>query len=132
MIPDKESMAMSRILVVDDDRHIRNMLLRIFEGQGYDVSLAENGKHGLEVLAEQDVDLIVSDILMPEKDGLEMISTVKELYPDIKIVAMSGGGHIGSENYLRLAQHMGAERTIQKVIMCEDIIRVANELLREF
>ena len=121
---------MAKILIVDDDPQIRKMLPRIFEGQGHDVEVAENGARGLEVMSSKSIDLVVSDVLMPVKDGLEMIRDVKRSYPDMKIIAMSGGGSLHKNEYLKFASVMGAQKTLSKPIVNTELIQMVDELLQ--
>lgn len=85
---------MSRILVIDDERSIRNTLKDILEYEKYEVSVAENGPRGLELIQETDFDIILCDIKMPEMDGLEVLQKIQEIKPDIPVVMISGHGNI--------------------------------------
>jgi DNA-binding NtrC family response regulator len=78
------------ILVVDDELLIRDLLYDFFSGQGWDIAVAENGEKALEVLKARKVDLVLSDIKMPEMDGLTLTSRVKDAYPHIPVVLMTG------------------------------------------
>ena len=91
---------MKRILVVDDEDEIRMMLRQILEMEGYEVSDAANGRMAVNLFRNDPTDLIITDIIMPEKDGIETITELRRDYPDVKIIAITGGGRIGSENHL--------------------------------
>ena len=93
---------MHRILVIDDDHHILLMIKKMLERAGFEVDLAANGDEGLELFKKLSVDLVITDIIMPEKEGLETIREMKRLRSDLKIIAMSGGGKVSSDNYLNL------------------------------
>ena len=85
---------MAKILVIDDQRSIRNTLKDILELEGYEVELAENGKDGIEIFLESKYDLVLSDIKMPEMDGLEVLSKIMEVHSDVPVVMISGHGNI--------------------------------------
>jgi CheY-like chemotaxis protein len=103
------------ILAIDDFPAMREMLLAFLEGAGHHVICADDGKMGLQILARQPVDLVVTDILMPEKDGLEFIREVRQGYPTLPIVAISGGGTVMAGEYcLTAAKSFGATATLRK------------------
>ncbi len=83
-------MAKPSILVVDDELLIRDLLYDFFNGQGWDISVAENGEKALQVMQAKDFDLVLSDIKMPEMDGLALTNRVKESHPDLPVVLMTG------------------------------------------
>ena len=120
---------MAQVLIVDDDLQIRKVFSKLIEAEGHKVWVAEDGNQGLKELAKRPIDLIISDILMPDKDGLEMIDEVKKTYPNIKIIAISGGGQISSKEYLNLANHMGVVKSIPKPIMRNELIKTIKEVL---
>ena len=102
------------ILVVDDEPEIRELLTIILESCGHRVVSAQNGFDALKVMADTDVEVVLTDLLMPERDGLEFITDLRKKYPQVRIVAMSGGGHIGQEAYLRIAKGFGAHFLLEK------------------
>jgi YesN/AraC family two-component response regulator len=120
---------MARILIIDDDPHILNMLGQTLEREGYEVVRASNGKEGIKINRETPVDLIITDIIMPEKDGIETIFELKKDFPYIKIIAISGGGRIEPEDYLYIAKQLGVHRTFAKPISREDLLKAVRELL---
>lgn len=120
---------MTRILIMEDEEQIRFVFRRILEGEGYEVEEAADGKVGTRLLGESEYDLVLLDIVMPEQDGLETIATLRQEHPAMKIVAMSGGGQIGGEDYLSIAQRLGASRTLQKPIYPQDLRETVRELL---
>jgi len=120
---------MPRILIIDDDDIIRRMLRLMLTKAGYDVLDAADGKEGIERFRENDVDLVITDLIMPEKEGLEMIMELKTDFPDVKIIAMSGGAQMGPEGYLQLADALGAQRTLKKPIAREDLLAAIEEIL---
>src|SRR6266446_2725331 len=105
---------MRRILLVDDDEDFRKMLHKVLERAGYEVYAACNGKFVLDMYRQTPCDLILTDLIMPEKEGLETITELRRFNPRIKIIAMSGGGQFGSQCYLDAARTLGAKRTIAK------------------
>jgi CheY-like chemotaxis protein len=103
------------ILAIDDFPAMREMLLAFLKGAGHRVICADDGKMGLQILARQPVDLVVTDILMPEKDGLEFIREVRQGYPALPIIAISGGGTVMAGEYcLTAAKSFGATATLRK------------------
>lgn len=120
---------MSHILVIDDDVHIRELINIMLESEGHSVVLAEDGMIGLRMLEEGNFDLIITDIIMPNQEGIETIVQIKAANPDAKILAISGGGRIGSTDYLSLAQNFGVDRTMSKPFYHKDFIECIRELL---
>jgi YesN/AraC family two-component response regulator len=118
-----------RILIIDDDFHVRDMLERLLRRAGYDSQLAENGVEALKMHRENPVDLVITDIIMPEKEGLEIITEFRRDYPSVKLIAISGGGRIGPANYLKMAKLLGAERTFAKPVDTSQLLSAIEELL---
>ncbi len=106
---------MAHILVIDDDVQICDMLTGLLEYDNHLVTVAHNGQEGLRLFQETSPDLIITDIIMPEKDGLEIISLLQRLDSSVPIVAMSGGGrHSSSSDNLSLAKCLGANAVLTK------------------
>ena len=105
---------MSRILIVDDNEDFSAALGTALNRAGYEVTRAHDGKVGLKFYRESKFDLVISDILMPETDGLELIFALRKINPDVPIIAMSGGGHGAAEHYLQVAGVSGANAVIRK------------------
>ena len=122
---------MSHILVIDDDSQVRLMLRKILESEGYTVTDASVGKEGIECYRENQADLIITDIIMPEKEGIETIIELKKEYPDVKIIAMSGGGKISADNYLETAKIFGASRIMEKPFTQQAMVSIVKELLED-
>ena len=122
---------MQRILIIDDDHHILLMIKKMLERAGFEVDLASNGNEGLELFKKMPVDLVITDIIMPEKEGLETIREMKRLRPDLKIIAMSGGGKVSSDNYLNTAKIFGASRTLAKPFSQKQMVSAVQDLLGE-
>mgnify|MGYP002063671442 CR=1 FL=1 len=102
---------------------------RLLEAAGYGVQEAANGEEALRLQHDAPADLIITDILMPEKEGLETIRDLRRDYPEIKIIAMSGGARMGPEAYLQLAESLGAERCFTKPIPREELIATIHSLV---
>jgi DNA-binding NtrC family response regulator len=122
---------MARILVIDDDIQILEMLRQTLEHEGYEVIDAHDGKEGMKLYREAPTDLIITDIIMPEKEGIETIMELKRGFPDVKIIAISGGGQIAPEECLYLAKKLGAQRTFTKPVPRQDMIKAVKELLEQ-
>ena len=98
---------MPRILVIDDEEHVRDTLRAALESKGHTVTEACNGDEGMQLFAAERADLVITDILMPGKDGIQTIKELRQLHPDVKIVAMSGGGRLNATDFLEVARSYG-------------------------
>jgi YesN/AraC family two-component response regulator len=105
------------------------MIKKMLERAGFEVDLASNGNEGLELYKKMPVDLVITDIIMPEKEGLETIREMKRLRPDLKIIAMSGGGKVSSDNYLNTAKIFGASRILAKPFSQKQMVSAVQDLL---
>ncbi len=122
---------MPRVLVIDDHAEIREFLRETLEAAGYDVAVAPNGREGLEIQRRQPADLVITDIFMPEQEGLETIEELSRQSPRPKIIAMSGGGRLRTLDYLPAAQEFGADRAIGKPFDYETMLATVREVLAE-
>ena len=120
---------MANILIIDDDDQFRTMLRKMIERNGYEVIEASDGKEGINLYRKNPTDIIITDLIMPGKDGIETIQELKKDFPDIKIIAISGGGRIGPQDYLHLAKMLGAKRTFTKPIELPELLKAIEELL---
>ena len=120
---------MARILIIDDDVPVRRIICRMLEREGYDVIEASDGDLGVKMYSDQPTDLVITDIVMPNKEGLETIKELKKKYPDVKIIALSGGGQIPGRHYLQLAKKLGALCTFEKPFNWQQLIKSVNEIL---
>jgi len=119
---------MAHILVIDDDIRMLTALQQMLEREGYDVLEAPDGKVATGLYREQPVDLVITDILMPEKDGLEIIMELRRDLPDVKIIAISGDGYIESGLYLlNVAKILGANRTLYKPFTHKEMLEAVAE-----
>jgi CheY-like chemotaxis protein len=118
-----------RILVVDDNDQIREMLRLLLEQAAYEVLEAANGKFALKLLKQEQVDVIVTDIIMPEMEGIDLIMAIRSMDPGAKIIAISGGGRVDPHLCLSLADELGADRVLQKPFGKSAILSMVAELL---
>jgi CheY-like chemotaxis protein len=121
----------ARILIIDDEDQPRRMLQQVLIRMGYEVVEARDGNEGLQLFRTSPTDLIITDILMPEKEGLETIIDLRREFPAVKIIAISGGGRTGNLNFLEVAKRLGAQRTLQKPFELQEMIAAVRELLQE-
>ena len=122
---------MGRVLVIDDEPQIRSMLRMMLERAGHEVEEAPDGIEGIRIYRNNPADLIISDLIMPNKDGIGMIIELKKEFPDVKIIAMSGGGLNKPEGYLEGAKKLGAQRTLTKPINRDELLRTVSDTLKE-
>ncbi|HEY6083899.1 MAG TPA: response regulator [Nitrospira sp.] len=122
---------MPSILIVDDEEQIRQLIRTTFEEAGYRVAEASNGKEALAQYRVAPTDLVVTDILMPDQDGLECISTLRRESPNVKIIAITGGSDIiGVLGFLDVAKMLGAHRTLQKPFEMKTLLDAAESALQ--
>lgn len=119
-----------RILFVDDEKALRNLYEKVLKQADYEVTTASNGKDGLNQLKNSAFDLVITDILMPDKDGIELINEIRKQYPNIPIIAVSGGGRMGSEIYLGLAQKLGAIEMLHKPFTKKQLLASVKRILQ--
>lgn len=105
---------MQRVLVIDDEPALRKLMRRVLETSGFAVLEADNGRTGMTLVEKEHPDAVVCDILMPEKEGVETIRDIRRLYPEVKILAISGGGSTHNFKFLDVAQKFGAHATMSK------------------
>ena len=116
------------ILIIDDDTFLRETMCELLKQRKHIVSTAANGSEGLDILKMNSFDLVITDILMPEKDGIEIINEIKMFYPKTKILAMSAGGRISSVDYLNIAKHFGAEGILAKPFSANALFEKITEI----
>ena len=121
---------MALILIIDDEPQIRSMLKLMLERDGYEVAEAPDGIEGIKIHRQNPADLIITDLIMPNKDGIGMIIELKKEFPDVKIIAMSGGGLNKPEGYLKGAKKLGAACTLTKPIDRDELLRVIKDVLK--
>ena len=130
-MPDQNNQASVQhsILVIDDDKNIRTLLRTILEREGYRVVDALDGDKGIRRYQESPTDLVITDLIMPGKEGIETIRDLRREFPHVKIIAVSGGGRIGPDSYLKMAKGVGALRTLSKPFDRLALLKAIEEVL---
>lgn len=116
------------ILVIDDDRKLCAILCQVLKSAGYEADGALDGQMGLRLYGEKKYDLVVSDMLMPNCDGVELIAAIRKQNPNAAIIAISGGGLIGAETYLHIAESFGIKTTLRKPFDMPSFIALVNRV----
>jgi DNA-binding response OmpR family regulator len=119
---------MAHILLIEDDVQLQKLLHHMLNSEGHDVQKACNGNEGINCFHETPADLVITDIIMPEKTGLDVISELKRAYPEVKIIAMSGGVRTGTK-LLNMAQTLGAKRILRKPFTRAELIAAVRDVL---
>jgi len=122
---------MKKVLVIDDDALVRDTIVRILERKGYTVLVAADGVRGLRMFHAEHPDLVITDIIMPEKEGLETIREIRGKQPDTKIIAISGGARIGNMDFLRMAGELGASEIMPKPFDPADLVNLVSRCLND-
>ena len=120
---------MAHILIIDDDPQIRTMLRKILEPEGHEIEDVGDSDSGLKLQIQNPFDLLIVDIILPEKEGITTIMEFKRTNPDLKIIAISGGGSFEPWGYLDIAKRVGAHHTIPKPFSPADILDAIKDLL---
>jgi len=120
---------MPRILLVDDDEPFRKMLRLSLVRLGHEVVEARDGREAVRAVREAPPDVMITDLVMPEKEGLETIDEVRRQYPGLKIIAISGGGRVNASDYLKIARAMGADQTLAKPFSIDEIATMLANVL---
>jgi CheY-like chemotaxis protein len=121
---------MPNILIVDDDIHLRQVIEQMLTIRGHQVHTAANGKSAIEIVEQLPIDLVITDILMPDMDGYELISALRKLPAPPRIIAMSGGsGRLDSDYLLRVAQSMKVDKLLGKPLRLAEIDAAIFEVL---
>lgn len=121
--------ALKRVLLVEDEEGLRKALAVMLTRAGYEVLQADNADFALLLLKRQPVDVVVSDILLGEKDGIEMLMEVKRHPTQPKFIAMTGGGRLAAEHYLFMAKSLGAFATLNKPFSSDELLAVLRRAL---
>jgi len=117
-----------RVLVIEDDEHFRNLTLRWFQSYGIEAEGAADGARGLALQRRRPADVIVTDIFMPEMEGIETIHDLRKEFPAAKIIAMSGRDPMAKFDVFQVAREVGAARTFKKPFKFEELVAAAREL----
>lgn len=121
--------AKPRILIIDDEQGLRSTLGDMLEDEGYVVQSAADGDRGLELMASHGADLVVTDILMPRKEGIETIAELRQNFPNVKIIAISGGGRTRNLGFLEVAKKMGADAALAKPFTLDQFLKIVHATL---
>ncbi|MCX6954156.1 MAG: response regulator [Verrucomicrobia bacterium] len=122
---------MARILLIDDDAAFRTMLRATLTDFGHVVIEARNGKEGMELFPYADAEVVITDIVMPEKEGIEVLMELRNRRPPVKIIAISGAGRAGEVDYLYMAHLLGAAKVLAKPFTNEALCAAINALVAE-
>jgi len=118
-----------RVLLVDDEDAIREMLDLLLQRRGLQVVQARDGNEALRFYKEQKFDLVITDLIMPGKEGIETILEIRAMKRPIRIIAISGGGRVDQSMHLHLAKSVGADRVVAKPFLPLDFLKIVDELL---
>jgi DNA-binding response OmpR family regulator len=119
----------ARILVIDDDPVVRGMLVDMLQREGYEVDEAEDGRVGMRRFREHPSALVITDVLMPEQEGLETLMQLRHSGEPVKVMAISGGGRIGPDTLLNAARTLGADAILAKPFGREELLEKVSALL---
>ena len=120
---------MPRILVVDDDPNLRTAIRRMLEPEGFEIEEASDGRNGMRAFRVRPAELVLCDVFMPEKDGLEVLRELAQEFSSDRVMAMSGGGFRGTMNLLPIVQDLGAAAVLYKPFERAEILTVVRQLL---
>ena len=120
---------MSHILVIDDDINLRLILQEVLRDEGYEVSVAGDGEQGIALQRKRPASLLITDIFMPNKEGIETIRDFREEFPNVPIIAISGGGRLKRQGDLFTAKELGAAVILRKPFEMIDLLRAVAEVL---
>lgn len=119
-----------KVLLIDDDPILLGLMASAFRAAGYDTVTAENGRKGLGLLDSHKPDLVVTDIVMPDIEGIGAIMQIRRRRQPPKIIAISGAGRGGRRDYLSWAKHLGADDVLAKPFRMSEIVALSNRLIR--
>lgn len=120
---------MKSVLIIEDDEFVMNMLKQTFEREGFEVSTASNGRIGVQLYQCKPFDVVITDLIMPDMEGIETISKLRKSNPGAKVIAISGGGRNNPEDYLHLAKKLGAAHTFPKPVDRNKLLEAVHELV---
>lgn len=120
---------MARILVVDDEADFRRIVSRMLTAGGHQVEEAVDGQQAIEAYRARPSDLVLADLYMPAVDGVEAIIRLRHEFPEVRIIAVSGGGHLGTEDVLKIAANVGAQATLSKPVEKKTLLAAVQQVL---
>lgn len=120
-----------KVLIIDDDRALLRLMAMAFEAAGYTTVSADNGRDGIDLAQAEHPDLVVTDIVMPDIEGIAAIRAIKESAAPPKVVAISGAGRSRATNYLSWARHLGADEVLAKPFRMADLVRLSRDIIQQ-
>jgi len=121
---------MARILIIEDNVEFRDVLKKMLERQDYEVMVASDGEEGIKMFRDNPTPLVITDIIMPNKEGVELIFEFERDFPDTKIIAISGGGKGAANDYLNAASNIpNVKRTFQKPFAMDEMLQAVKEIV---
>jgi len=120
---------MARVLLIDDDPQIRTVCRLLLQCAGFTVTEASNGEEGLRVFGDQPAEVVLCDVFMPGQDGLELIRQLHRQFPEVRIIAMSGGAFAGSMDLLPVARRLGAAAILHKPFQVSEVLETIRRVL---
>ena len=122
-------MSMHSVLIIEDDEFVKNMLKQTFDRAGYDVATASNGRIGIQLYQSKPFDVVITDLIMPDMEGIETITQLRKIDPGVKVIAISGGGRNRPGDYLHLAAKLGALNTFTKPVDRNALLEAVQALI---
>ena len=128
-MPPTTTMPKQHILLIDDDESVRSIIRRSLERAGYEVREAGEGGAALKLLASAPADLVITDLVMPDMEGIALILSLRKSHPELPVIAISGGGRMAPARYLDIARNCGAARVLAKPFDSADLLALMQQLL---
>jgi DNA-binding NtrC family response regulator len=122
-------MSRHSVLIIEDDEFVKNMLRQTFKQAGYEVATASNGRIGIQLYQSEPFDIVITDLIMPDMEGIETITHLRKFNPGVKVIAISGGGRNRPDDYLHLASKLGAARTFTKPVDRSALLDAVQSLI---
>ena len=120
---------MTKKLIIDDDALVRTTLGRVLRDAGYEIATAEDGLRGMAMFRSEQPDLVITDIIMPEQEGIQTITEMRKAKLDAKIIAISGSGRFGDADFLKMAQSLGAMDIVSKPFDADELLTIVENCL---
>ncbi len=117
------------VLIIEDDDFVKNMLRQTFKQAGYEVATASNGRIGIQLYQSEPFDIVITDLIMPDMEGIETITQLRKYNPGVKVIAISGGGRNRPDDYLHLASKLGAAKTFTKPVDRDELLEAVRQLV---
>jgi DNA-binding response OmpR family regulator len=120
---------MTKILIIDDDALVRTTLEYLLRDAGYEIATAEDGMRGMAMFRSEQPDLVITDIIMPEQEGIQTINEMRKAKPDAKIIAISSSRRIGNVDFLKMARSLGAMDVVSKPFDADELLTIVENCL---